>query len=234
VDIVRSLIGVDGFQVHDVADDVVLVADTVTSEHVARISGNVERLAARVALDHGDHLGSNLAHILQTTDLQASLQAQGDLSVGIGHLLLHQLEASKRDAELLAVQGVVASLGQAKLGGTEGTPGNTETSIVQASEGSLKTMDLGQQVLDRDLNIVHHDHTGDGSTEGELALDLGCRETLHALLENKALDLVAVRLILSPDDKDIGNRRVGDPGLGAAEDIVAVNLLGDSLHRARV
>lgn len=234
VDIMGTLVGVDSLQVHDVADDVVFVADTVASEHVTGVAGDIQGLAARVALDHGDHLGGDLALILQTANLQAGLETQGNLSVGIGHLLLHQLEAGQGDTELLAVQGVVSGLGQAELGSTEGTPGNTEAGVVQASERSLETVNLGEEVLGRDLNIVHHDHTGDRGTERELALDLGGRETLHTLFKDKALDLAAVREILGPDNKDVGNGRVGDPGLGAAQNVVSVDLAGDSLHRARV
>lgn len=229
-----TLVSVDGLQVHDVADDVVLIADTVASEHVAGVAGNVQGLAARVALDQRDHLGGDLALILQAADLQTGLETQSNLSVGIGHLLLHELEAGQGDTELLAVQGVVSGLGQAELGSTEGTPGNTEASVVQAAEGSLETVDVGEEVLGRDLNIVHHDHTGDRGTERELALDLGGRETLHALLKDETLDLAAVGEILGPDNKDVGNGRVGDPGLGAAQDVVSIDLASNSLHRAGI
>ena len=51
-----TLVGVDGLQVHDVADDVVLVRDAVAAQHVAGVAGDVQRLAARVALDQRDHL----------------------------------------------------------------------------------------------------------------------------------------------------------------------------------
>lgn len=56
VDVVRALVGVDGLQVHDVPDDVVLVLDAVAAEHVAAGARNVQRFAARVALQQRDHL----------------------------------------------------------------------------------------------------------------------------------------------------------------------------------
>ena len=52
----RALVGVDGLQVHDVPDDVVLVLDAVAAEHVAAGARNVQRFAARVALQQRDHL----------------------------------------------------------------------------------------------------------------------------------------------------------------------------------
>ena len=51
-----TLIRVDCLQIHDVADDVVLVRDAIAPQHVTSLSGNVQRLATAVPLQHGDHL----------------------------------------------------------------------------------------------------------------------------------------------------------------------------------
>ena len=56
MDVVSSFISVDRFEVHDVADDVKLVNDAVAAVHVAREPGDVERLAAGVALDERNAL----------------------------------------------------------------------------------------------------------------------------------------------------------------------------------
>ena len=56
VDVVGTFVGIDRFQVHDVADDVVFVRDAVASEHVAALARNFQRFAARVALQQRDHL----------------------------------------------------------------------------------------------------------------------------------------------------------------------------------
>src|SRR5262245_2353308 len=61
VHVVGAFIGVDGLQVRGVAHDVVLDLDAVAAVHVARHAGDIERLAAVVALDNGDHLGRNSA-----------------------------------------------------------------------------------------------------------------------------------------------------------------------------
>merc|ERR1711991_334213 len=75
VDVVRALVGVDGLEVHDVADDVVFVADAVAAQHVAALPGNVQRLSAVVALHHGDHLRCSLArfHVLEPAETEAGV-----------------------------------------------------------------------------------------------------------------------------------------------------------------
>src|SRR6266851_6368721 len=50
VDVVGAFIGVDRLEVHHVTDHVVLVGDAVAAMHVAGGAGDVERLAAIVAL----------------------------------------------------------------------------------------------------------------------------------------------------------------------------------------
>lgn len=45
-----TFISVDGLQVQDVTDDVVLVCDAVSSQHVSGLSGDVQGFAARVSL----------------------------------------------------------------------------------------------------------------------------------------------------------------------------------------
>ena len=54
VDIVRALVCVDRLQVHSVADDMILVHDAVAAQHVPCGARDVERLEARIALDHRD------------------------------------------------------------------------------------------------------------------------------------------------------------------------------------
>ena len=50
VDIVHTLIGIDGLQIGEDARHVKLVRDSVAPVHVARHAGDVARLAAAVAL----------------------------------------------------------------------------------------------------------------------------------------------------------------------------------------
>ena len=58
MDIVSAFVRVDGLEVHDVPDDVVLVGDSIAAQHVAARAGNVQRFAARVALQQRNHFRS--------------------------------------------------------------------------------------------------------------------------------------------------------------------------------
>ena len=55
--VVRALIGVDGFQVDHVPNDVVFVVNAIAAMHVTRHAGDIQSFAATVALDQADHLG---------------------------------------------------------------------------------------------------------------------------------------------------------------------------------
>src|SRR5579883_1774295 len=100
VDVVRALIGVDRLQIHDVADDVVLVRDAVAAMHVARRPGDLQCLAAAVALQERDHLGRGPALVLEAAEAQARMEAQGDLGLHVDELLLDELVRRERPAEL--------------------------------------------------------------------------------------------------------------------------------------
>src|SRR6266436_7458008 len=76
VDVVGAFIGVDGFQVRGVAHHVIFDLDAVAAVHVTGYARDVERLAAIVALDDGNHLPRHLALVHQPADPQRGLQAE--------------------------------------------------------------------------------------------------------------------------------------------------------------
>lgn len=51
MNIMGTLVGVDGLEVHHVTDHMELVADAVTAMHVAGGTGDLQRLTAGVTLD---------------------------------------------------------------------------------------------------------------------------------------------------------------------------------------
>src|SRR6185369_5724347 len=61
-----------------------------------------------------------------------------------------------------------------------------------------------------------------------------CAEPVRAFLEHEAADLAVVRVRLRPDDEHVGDRRVGDPHLGARKHVAALHLLGAGAHAAGV
>ena len=110
------------------------IADAVAAVHVAGHPGDVQRLAAIVALDQRDRFGGDLASIEQSPRLQGGLQAQRDFGLHVGELLLHQLIGGERPAELLAVQHISPGGVPAELGGAHRTPSDAETGAVEAAE----------------------------------------------------------------------------------------------------
>jgi len=102
--VVRAFVGVHGFEVHDVADDVILVRYAVGAMHIARDARDIERLAAIVPLDQGDHLRLGMALILEPADAEAGLQTDRDLDLHVGELLLDELVGGKRPGDIRDVE----------------------------------------------------------------------------------------------------------------------------------
>ena len=68
MNVMRPLVSVDRFQVLRVAHDVIFDLNTVAAMHVSGLPRDVERLAAIVALDDGNHFGSHFSFVKQTTN----------------------------------------------------------------------------------------------------------------------------------------------------------------------
>ncbi len=211
--VVRPLVGVHHFQIDDVADDAELVRNPVAAQHVARRAGDVERLAAGIALhDRGD-LRRRRAVVLHAAEAQAALQPERDLGLHVGQFLLDQLVGGQRAAELLAVERVLARRVPAELGGAERPPGDAVARRVEAGERAFQPAHLGKFVFGRHEDLVHSDLAGDRGAQPDLAVDDRRRQPGHALLQHEAADHAGV--VLGPDDEDIGDRRIGDPHLAA-------------------
>ena len=80
----RAFVGVDGFEVDHVTNDMVFVVNAVATVHVAGHAGHVQGLAAAVAFDQADHLGHLFAFVHQTANAQAALQTQSDFGLHVG------------------------------------------------------------------------------------------------------------------------------------------------------
>lgn len=231
VDIGGSFIGVDGFKVHHVADDVVLINNTVSSKHISRLAGDIERFDTRVSLDQRDHTGVLLTFILQSSDAEGGVKAKGDLSHHVGQLELNQLVGRKRAVELNTIEGVLSGGAHTELSSSKGTERDTEASRVEASERTTHSGDF-ELVFLGDGHVLHADLAGDGGAERELALDLGGSETSHALFENITSNLAIVTL--GPHHEHISHRRVGNPGLGSVQNVSVSVIAGASLHATGV
>mmetsp|Transcript_55832 Transcript_55832/g.147600 ORF Transcript_55832/g.147600 Transcript_55832/m.147600 type:complete len:274 (+) Transcript_55832:438-1259(+) len=228
--VVRALVGVDGLEVAGVPHDVVLVGHAVAAQHVAGLPRDVERLAARVALQHADELRGAPALVHEAADPQHRLVPQRDLGAHVGELALDQLVGGERSAELPPREHVLARRAVARLRRAQRAPRDAVARAVEAAEGAPEPLGLGQQGRGRGDDAVEGDGARGGGAQRELALDLGRCEARHAALEHETADVA--RVVLGPHDEDVGDGRVGDPHLGARQDVAAVSLLARTRRHA--
>ena len=214
VDVVRAFIGVDGLEIVHHPHHVEFVGDAVGAVQVARRARDLERLAAIVALEQRDRRRRGFAGFQQPAQPQRALQAERDLGLHVGQFLLHQLIGGERAAELLAVERILPRGMPAEFRRAHGAPDNAEAGAVKAGEGTGEASGIGQQIVLRHHHIVQRDPAGGAGAHGKLAGDLRRFKTLRAALDDKAADLAVE---LGPDDGDVGDRGIGDPGLGAAQ-----------------
>ena len=93
--------------------------------------------------------------------------------------------------------------------------------------------DLAEHVFLRHLAILEHEFARVRAAHAELVELLGGGEPLHALLDQKRRDAArpGIEIGLGIDDQRLGFRTVGDPHLGAVEDVTVTLLLGAGAHR---
>ena len=160
------------------------------------------------------------------------MQRQSDFGLHVSQLLLYQLSLRQRTTKLQTIQSVLTSGVPAELGRTQRAPGDTVTGRVQTGERTFQTGHVRQHVFFRNEHIVHHDFTGDGGTQANLALDRRRAQTFPAFLQNEATDDVVVGFC--PDHKHVSNGAVGDPHLGALEQVATFGATRAGNHGARV
>ena len=142
MDVVRALIGVHRLEVRRVAHYLELSRDAVPAVHVARNPGDVEGLAAIVALDEADRLWDELARLKSTSYTERRLQPERNLCRHVRELQLDQLVRRERLAELLAVESVLTRRAVAGFRGAHRTPGDAVARAVEAPEWALETLDI--------------------------------------------------------------------------------------------
>mmetsp|Transcript_55833 Transcript_55833/g.147605 ORF Transcript_55833/g.147605 Transcript_55833/m.147605 type:complete len:211 (+) Transcript_55833:209-841(+) len=173
VDVVGALVGVDCLEIAGVPHDVALVGHAVAAQHVAGLSRDVEGLAARVALHHGDELGGAPVLLHQPAHAEDGLITQANLSGHIGELALHELVCSQRGPELPSLQCVVPCDTKAGLGSPESTPGQAKPAQIEAGQRGAQTTGAGQDSGGRGGHVVELDGPCGAGAEREKALGLG-------------------------------------------------------------
>lgn len=130
----------------------------------------------------------------------------------------HQKGAVHR-SHVCLVPSWVPSMGPTQ----EGEPACDLTPVPKVASAYRQPRSVGQQVLFWHLYTIHDDHARGRGPQGELALNLGGCKAPHPLLQQKAPN--AVIFTPSPHYKQVGHRRVGDPGgRTGSKDLAAILL----------
>ena len=145
MDVVGSLIGFDGFQIHEVAHDGVVVSDTVGAKDVAGHAGALDCHGDVVLLGHGDVLKGDFALILEAADLEGEQLGFGDLSDHPGEFLLDELVAGDRlAAKLLSLLSVLQGGVVAGHGCTDRAPADAVARLAETHKRRLEAVGAGQ------------------------------------------------------------------------------------------
>src|SRR5258705_4641469 len=227
VDIVRALVGVDGVEIHHVANDGVLVHDAGGAQDVAGQARGVERHLDIVHLGQRDLVGARPSRVLETAELETEELRLGDLVDHPHELLLDELERADGLAELDALLRVLERPVVAAHGGADDAPGDAVARLRETGQRALDTLHAGQLVLQRDAAVLEGQLRGDGGAHRELPRDVQGAVAGGALLDEVAPDLAVVAL--GPHHRHVGHRAVGDPELGAVEHVFL-----PLRHRARL
>ena len=150
------------------------------------------------------------------------------------NFFLNQLIGRQRCTELLSVQAVLACGLHTKFGSTQGSPSNAVAGIVQTPKGTTKAFYQWEFILLWNANIFHKDHAGSGCPKTEFAFNLGSIQSWRALFNDISSDFTF--FVLGPNDKYIGNGRVGNPILATIQDKFVGGAVesGSCLHGRRI
>ena len=162
----------------------------------------------------------------------ASERGAVDLECHLGELLLGQLVGGDRLLEHDPLLGVGERLLEAGAGSADGAEDDAETGLVEARERPFERLRAGKHAVGRHANVVEHELGGDRGAERQLLVNLGSREPGRPLLDDEPADLAV--LGSRPDDRDVGDRAVRDPHLGAVQDPVRPIAPRVRAHRAGI
>ena len=141
----------------------------------------VERLPAVVPLHNAHHLRRGTANILQPSNTQARLQAEGDFRMRVRELLLHELERRERPLELVPLERIFSCLRKTRLEGAHHAPGDPEARAVKAGESGTEAHRTGHQSVLWSFDVVHKYGACDGSTQRKFVVDFWRGESFHSL-----------------------------------------------------
>ena len=126
---------------------------------------------------------------------------------------------------------ILQSLVEHRHRGAEDAPGDAVARLVEAREGRLEPVGLGETAGERDGTVLEDQLRGHGSPEREFPLVVFRAEPGRSFLHQEPGDL-AVQLC--PDECKVRESAVRDPGLGPVEDVPVPLFDGARDHPRRV
>src|SRR3974390_1920881 len=176
------------------------------------------RLPAIAGSRHGIHVGPR--------------RRQRDIHVG--KLALHQLEGPDRLAELLAVVKIGDEDVQAALHDADGARRKNGALVIEPAHQDAHALAFAaEHILRGHFAILKEELCRIGAAHAELVELLRRAKSLEAFLYEERRDAArpcrSIRLRV--DHERVGVRRVGDPHLGAVEDVARALLFGTEAHR---
>src|SRR2546425_3750216 len=232
VNVVRPLVGVDRLDVAQVSARLELVGNSVGTQNLPRQTCALARNPDVVPLAEGNLRGCHLPFVLQAAEAKGEELRLGDLGGHPDQLFLLELEGGDRFSEDDALPCVRQGLLEDRLRQPDTTPGDTVARLIEALERGLEAVRAGQEVSGRDGAVLEDEFGGDRGTQRKLASVIPRREAGRAALYEEAADRSVVTF--RPDLGDIGNRSVGDPGLGAVQHIAVAPAQRARAHAGRI
>jgi len=142
VDVVSAFIRIDGLQICCVSNNVILIYNSIATQHITSFSCNIQRFATVVSLNDADHFRCQHVRILQLRNLVYSVQTQSYFSHHICHFQLWNLHCCERLSKLVPVEHVVPRLMETKLSSSHSAPSDTEPCLVKAAERTFESFDI--------------------------------------------------------------------------------------------
>src|SRR5690606_12083916 len=129
-----SFVGVDTLEVNHMVDDSKFTSYAISPKHVARHPCDFKCLAAVVPLTEGDHRGSDLPLIFQTSEPPGQQLHLCDFRNHVGQFRLDDLHGGERVSELLSFRNIPPCPLIAILGRAERAEHNAEARAIQTLE----------------------------------------------------------------------------------------------------
>ena len=199
--------------------------------------GLFHRLFRGIKTAGGGILTGDIAPVTGLGDLVNIGARRIHRGVHIGDLALHQLEASNRLAELLALGEIGHDFIQTGGHDAGANARKHHTLVIQPRHEHAHAAPLfAKDVLERRFDIVKDQLGGVAAAHAKLVEMRACAEAFHALLDQKGGDALAacIRIGLGVNHQSVGIRAVGDPVFAAVELEVIVALFRPKLHRHHI